>query len=56
MWEELAFQICRFDQAWVLSRMRVEITALPKWRDVDFGKTLDKYRKLSFCKSKCGLK
>ncbi|WP_374172479.1 acyl-[acyl-carrier-protein] thioesterase [Flavobacterium tructae] len=23
-----------FDQAWVLSRMRVEITALPKWRDI----------------------
>ena len=22
-----------FDQAWVLSRMRVEITALPKWKD-----------------------
>jgi medium-chain acyl-[acyl-carrier-protein] hydrolase len=28
-----------FDQAWVLSRMRVEITALPKWRDVVTVKT-----------------
>jgi acyl-ACP thioesterase len=29
----------QFDQAWVLSRMRVEITALPKWRDVVTVKT-----------------
>jgi len=29
----------RFDQAWVLSRMRVEITELPKWRDVVTVKT-----------------
>jgi len=28
-----------FDQAWVLSRMRVEITALPKWKDVITIKT-----------------
>lgn len=28
-----------FDQAWVLSRMRVEITALPKWQDVVTVKT-----------------
>lgn len=28
-----------FDQAWVLSRMRVEVTALPKWRDVVTVKT-----------------
>ncbi len=28
-----------FDQAWVLSRMRVEITELPKWRDVVTVKT-----------------
>ncbi|MGA9638297.1 acyl-[acyl-carrier-protein] thioesterase [Flavobacterium sp.] len=28
-----------FDQAWVLSRMRVEITALPQWRDVVTVKT-----------------
>ncbi|WPR70892.1 thioesterase [Flavobacterium sp. NG2] len=28
-----------FNQAWVLSRMRVEITALPQWRDVVTVKT-----------------
>ncbi len=28
-----------FNQAWVLSRMRVELTALPKWRDVVTVKT-----------------
>ncbi|MGO4822131.1 MULTISPECIES: acyl-[acyl-carrier-protein] thioesterase [unclassified Flavobacterium] len=28
-----------FSQAWVLSRMRVEVTALPKWRDVVTVKT-----------------
>lgn len=28
-----------FDQAWVLSRMRVEITSLPKWQDVITVKT-----------------
>ena len=28
-----------FHQAWVLSRMRVEITALPKWRDIVTVKT-----------------
>lgn len=28
-----------FDQAWVLSRMRVEVTALPKWQDVITVKT-----------------
>jgi acyl-ACP thioesterase len=28
-----------FDQAWVLSRMRVEVKALPKWRDVVTVKT-----------------
>ncbi|TRX42978.1 acyl-[acyl-carrier-protein] thioesterase [Flavobacterium restrictum] len=28
-----------FNQAWVLSRMRVEITALPQWRDVVTIKT-----------------
>lgn len=28
-----------FDQAWVLSRMRVEITALPKWNDIVTVKT-----------------
>jgi acyl-ACP thioesterase len=28
-----------FDQAWVLSRMRVEIIALPKWQDVVTVKT-----------------
>jgi len=28
-----------FDQAWVLSRMRVEITALPKWQDIVTVKT-----------------
>ena len=28
-----------FNQAWVLSRMRVEITALPRWRDVVTVKT-----------------
>lgn len=28
-----------FDQAWVLSRMRLEITALPKWRDTVTVKT-----------------
>ncbi|UQD56833.1 acyl-[acyl-carrier-protein] thioesterase [Flavobacterium sp. K5-23] len=28
-----------FNQAWVLSRMRVEITALPKWRDIVTVKT-----------------
>ncbi|WP_413998469.1 acyl-[acyl-carrier-protein] thioesterase [Flavobacterium sp. W1B] len=28
-----------FDQAWVLSRMRVEITELPQWRDVVTVKT-----------------
>lgn len=29
----------KFDQAWVLSRMRVEITALPKWKDIVTVKT-----------------
>lgn len=29
----------QFDQAWVLSRMRVEIKRLPKWRDVVTVKT-----------------
>lgn len=29
----------RYDQAWVLSRMRVEITELPKWRDKIVMKT-----------------
>jgi acyl-ACP thioesterase len=28
-----------YDQAWVLSRMRVEVQALPKWRDVITVKT-----------------
>lgn len=28
-----------FDQAWVLSRMRIEITALPKWKDIVTVKT-----------------
>ncbi|RTY95079.1 acyl-[acyl-carrier-protein] thioesterase [Flavobacterium sp. GT3R68] len=28
-----------FDQAWVLSRMRIEISALPKWKDVVTVKT-----------------
>ncbi|MDG2431818.1 acyl-ACP thioesterase domain-containing protein [Flavobacterium sp.] len=28
-----------FDQAWVLSRMRVEVQALPKWRDIVTVKT-----------------
>ena len=28
-----------FDQAWVLSRMRLEITALPKWKDIVTVKT-----------------
>jgi acyl-ACP thioesterase len=28
-----------FDQAWVLSRMRVEITELPKWKDIVTIKT-----------------
>jgi acyl-ACP thioesterase len=28
-----------FDQAWVLSRMRVEVNALPKWRDTVTVKT-----------------
>jgi acyl-ACP thioesterase len=28
-----------YDQAWVLSRMRVEIKALPKWRDIVTVKT-----------------
>jgi medium-chain acyl-[acyl-carrier-protein] hydrolase len=28
-----------FDQAWVLSRMRVEVTALPKWQDMVTVKT-----------------
>jgi len=28
-----------FDQAWVLSRMRVEITELPKWKDIVTVKT-----------------
>ena len=28
-----------FDQAWVLSRMRVEVKALPKWRDIVTVKT-----------------
>ena len=28
-----------FNQAWVLSRMRVEITALPKWKDIVTVKT-----------------
>ena len=28
-----------FNQAWVLSRMRVELTALPKWRDIVTVKT-----------------
>lgn len=28
-----------FDQAWVLSRMRVEINALPKWQDIITVKT-----------------
>ena len=28
-----------FNQAWVLSRMRVEITELPKWRDIVTVKT-----------------
>ena len=28
-----------FDQAWVLSRMRVEISALPKWKDTVTVKT-----------------
>lgn len=28
-----------FDQAWVLSRMRVEITELPQWRDIVTVKT-----------------
>lgn len=29
----------KFDQAWVLSRMRVEISALPKWKDIVTVKT-----------------
>ena len=29
----------KFDQAWVLSRIRVEITALPKWQDTVTTKT-----------------
>lgn len=29
----------QFDQAWVLSRMRVEITELPKWKDIITVKT-----------------
>lgn len=29
----------QFDQAWVLSRMRVEITELPKWKDIVTVKT-----------------
>jgi acyl-ACP thioesterase len=29
----------KFDQAWVLSRMRIEITELPKWKDVITVKT-----------------
>ncbi len=29
----------QFDQAWVLSRMRVEITELPKWKDIVIVKT-----------------
>lgn len=29
----------QFDQAWVLSRMRVEITDLPKWKDIVTVKT-----------------
>lgn len=29
----------KFDQAWVLSRMRIEIDALPKWRDTITVKT-----------------
>ncbi len=29
----------QFDQAWVLSRMRVEITSLPKWKDTVTVKT-----------------
>jgi medium-chain acyl-[acyl-carrier-protein] hydrolase len=28
-----------FNQAWVLSRMRIEITALPKWKDIVTVKT-----------------
>jgi acyl-ACP thioesterase len=28
-----------FNQAWVLSKMRVEITELPKWRDIVTVKT-----------------
>lgn len=33
------FDMQEFHQAWVLSRMRVEITALPKWQDVVTVKT-----------------
>ncbi|WP_428229240.1 acyl-[acyl-carrier-protein] thioesterase [Flavobacterium sp.] len=33
------FDMQEFHQAWVLSRMRVEVTALPKWQDVVTVKT-----------------
>jgi medium-chain acyl-[acyl-carrier-protein] hydrolase len=33
------FDMQEFHQAWVLSRMRVEITSLPKWQDVVTVKT-----------------
>jgi hypothetical protein len=45
---ELAFQICRSLIAMALSRMRVEITALPKWRD-GYGKTWINTLENSFC-------
>jgi acyl-ACP thioesterase len=35
----LASDMQEFNQAWVLSKMRVEITELPKWRDIVTVKT-----------------
>ena len=33
------FDMQEFHQAWVLSRMRVEVSALPKWQDIVTVKT-----------------
>ncbi|MBE8724149.1 acyl-[acyl-carrier-protein] thioesterase [Flavobacterium hungaricum] len=33
------YDMQEFNQAWVLSRMRVEVTALPKWQDIVTVKT-----------------
>jgi acyl-ACP thioesterase len=47
IWVVLASDMQEFNQAWVLSKMRVEITELPKWRDIVTVKTWVNPRKVS---------